>query len=92
MGSTVKSSPPLRGEVDSDSWCAYGQDRDGWALPDAGICAVAEELHLCIVVFGATGDLAEKKTFPSLASLYNRGYVYVSRHAKCHLGQQSPDV
>ena len=71
----AQSSAMLRGEVDPDARCAYGLDRNGWAHPDAGICAVAEELHLCIVVFGATGDLAEKKTFPSLASLYNRGCV-----------------
>ena len=78
MASTAQTAPSLRGEVEPDSWCAYGVCRDGWEVPDAGVCSCAEALHLCIVVFGATGDLAEKKTFPSLASLYNRGCVYVS--------------
>lgn len=68
------SNPPaLRG--DDQDWCAYGVDRGCWAFPDAGVCKVAEELHLSIVVFGATGDLAEKKTFPAIASLYNRGFL-----------------
>lgn len=72
---TTSAPPALRGEAVDQDWCAYGNDRNGWAAPDANGCAVAEALHLCIVVFGATGDLAEKKTFPSLASLYIRGCV-----------------
>lgn len=48
----------------------YGVDRDSWCMGDA--CSQA--LHLSIVVFGATGDLAAKKTFPALAALHSRGY------------------
>jgi glucose-6-phosphate 1-dehydrogenase len=31
--------------------------------------------HLTIIVFGASGDLAKKKTYPTLFELYNLGYL-----------------
>lgn len=35
----------------------------------------ADEAHLTIVVLGASGDLAKKKTFPALFSLYCEGFL-----------------
>jgi glucose-6-phosphate 1-dehydrogenase len=32
-------------------------------------------LNLSIVVLGASGDLAKKKTFPALLALHSKGYV-----------------
>lgn len=57
--------------------CPYGVDRDAWG-PDTCPCS-STEVHLTVVVFGATGDLAEKKTFPALAALYMRGCVRLSQ-------------
>ena len=49
---------------------AYGVERDDWAEQTdkckSGIC-------LTVIVFGATGDLAGKKTFKSLCTLYSKG-------------------
>jgi Glucose-6-phosphate dehydrogenase, NAD binding domain len=51
---------------------AYGTDRDDWQEKTdkckSGTC-------LTVIVFGATGDLAAKKTFKSLCTLYTRGCV-----------------
>ena len=41
-------------------------------------CKVPHKLCFTVVVFGASGDLAKKKTFPALFLLYSRGYA-VSR-------------
>jgi Glucose-6-phosphate dehydrogenase, NAD binding domain len=46
----------------------YGVDRADWK---ESTCS--RELCLTVVVLGATGDLAAKKTFPSLAALFYRG-------------------
>lgn len=52
--------------------CPYGVDRDSWCQEST---STTQALHLSIVVLGATGDLAAKKTFPALAALHSRGYV-----------------
>eukprot|EP00892_Ulva_mutabilis_P000019 jgi/Ulvmu1/10017/UM059_0066.1 len=52
--------------------CPYGVDRDNWCQEST---SSAQALHLSIVVFGATGDLAAKKTFPALAALHSRGFL-----------------
>jgi Glucose-6-phosphate dehydrogenase, NAD binding domain len=73
----------------------YGVDRDSW---DHGACSgAAPDLHLTVVVLGATGDLAEKKTIPALESLYTRGCVRVfvafygqSSRLVCTAGSPAP--
>ncbi len=37
-------------------------------------CKVPKKLCFTVVVLGASGDLAKKKTFPALFLLYSRGY------------------
>ena len=60
---------------------AYGTERDEWqeetARCKSGVC-------LTVIVFGATGDLAAKKTFKSLATLYNKGCALVSGWTALH--------
>lgn len=41
--------------------------RDDWD------CKVCPDITLNIVVLGASGDLAKKKTFPALFALYRQG-------------------
>lgn len=41
--------------------------RDDWD------CKVSPDITLSIVVLGASGDLAKKKTFPALFALYRQG-------------------
>jgi hypothetical protein len=62
----------------------YGTDRDSWSRggDEAPTAAETSTLCLTIILFGATGDLARKKTFPSIASLYLRGYV--CQHSAMH--------
>ena len=48
----------------------YGTDRSSWAGEEP---VAKQDVFITCVIFGATGDLAAKKTFPCLASLYNRG-------------------
>ena len=36
-------------------------------------CFIANKLVLTVVVLGASGDLAKKKTFPALFTLFKRG-------------------
>lgn len=38
-------------------------------------CFIENKLVLTVVVLGASGDLAKKKTFPALFTLFKRGYV-----------------
>ena len=38
-------------------------------------CKVPKKLCFTVVVLGASGDLAKKKTFPALFLLYSRGYA-----------------
>jgi hypothetical protein len=40
---------------------------------------VPADLTLSIVVLGASGDLAKKKTFPALYALYAQGWVFFVR-------------
>lgn len=54
--------------------CPYGVDRDSWCPENASAAVEKHVLHLTVVVLGATGDLAAKKTFPALAALHSRGY------------------
>ncbi|PSC70121.1 glucose-6-phosphate 1-cytoplasmic isoform [Micractinium conductrix] len=44
-------------------------DRDHWH------CCVAGELCLTVVVLGASGDLASKKTYPALQFLFQKGFL-----------------
>lgn len=48
-------------------------------------CFIANKLALTVVVLGASGDLAKKKTFPALFTLFKRGYVMLinRRYALC---------
>ena len=41
-------------------------------------CKVPKNLCFTVVVLGASGDLAKKKTFPALYLLFSRGYVLQS--------------
>lgn len=45
--------------------------RDEWSAIDAD--TMHNELRLSIVVFGASGDLAKKKTYPALFELFRKG-------------------
>lgn len=36
-------------------------------------CDIAKKICLSIVVLGASGDLAKKKTFPALFTLFKKG-------------------
>eukprot|EP01025_Chloroclados_australasicus_P008065 TRINITY_DN12781_c1_g1_i1.p1 TRINITY_DN12781_c1_g1~~TRINITY_DN12781_c1_g1_i1.p1 ORF type:complete len:534 (-),score=88.82 TRINITY_DN12781_c1_g1_i1:292-1893(-) len=54
--------------------CPYGVDRDAWQ-PEAVGDVCSDCTCLTVVVLGATGDLAKKKTFPALARLFVRGYL-----------------
>lgn len=47
----------------------YASDRDHWT------CGIAGSLCLTIVVAGASGDLAAKKTYPALQFLFNHGFL-----------------
>ncbi len=38
-------------------------------------CFIANKLVLTVVVLGASGDLANKKTFPALFTLFKKGCV-----------------
>ena len=46
---------------------------------------VPKRLCFTVVVLGASGDLAKKKTFPALYLLFSRGYVQVL--FACTIGQ-----
>lgn len=41
-------------------------------------CCDTNKLALSIVVLGASGDLAKKKTYPALFALFEQGYVSAS--------------
>lgn len=36
-------------------------------------CFIANKLVLSVIVLGASGDLAKKKTFPALFTLFRKG-------------------
>jgi hypothetical protein len=40
---------------------------------DEVVCEIATELCISIIVLGASGDLAKKKTFPALFTLHRKG-------------------
>ncbi len=42
-------------------------------LKDEKRCFIANKLVLTVVVLGASGDLAKKKTFPALFTLFRKG-------------------
>jgi len=44
-------------------------------IRDHFVCKVPRDLALSIVVLGASGDLAKKKTFPALFALYSKGFL-----------------
>jgi len=44
-------------------------------------CKVPKKLCFTVVVLGASGDLAKKKTFPALFLLFSRGCVSLVEHA-----------
>ncbi|KAL0658092.1 hypothetical protein Bca4012_078677 [Brassica carinata] len=55
--------------------------------------AVSESRSLSIIVLGATGDLAKKKTFPALFNLYHQGFlnpdeVHIFGYARTKLSDQ----
>lgn len=43
------------------------------SLRDDWDCKIPSDITLSIVVLGASGDLAKKKTFPALFALYRQG-------------------
>ncbi len=43
------------------------------AVKDEKKCFIANKLVLTVVVLGASGDLAKKKTFPALFTLFRKG-------------------
>lgn len=43
------------------------------AVKDERRCFIANKLVLSVVVLGASGDLAKKKTFPALFTLFRKG-------------------
>ena len=42
-------------------------------VKDETKCFIANKLVLSVVVLGASGDLAKKKTFPALFTLFRKG-------------------
>lgn len=48
---------------------------------DSVQCKVPKKLCFTVVVLGASGDLAKKKTFPALFLLFSRGYIFCIQHA-----------
>ena len=42
-------------------------------VKDEKKCFIANKLVLTVVVLGASGDLAKKKTFPALFTLFRKG-------------------
>ncbi|XP_057820593.2 glucose-6-phosphate 1-dehydrogenase, cytoplasmic isoform [Cryptomeria japonica] len=58
--------------------------------PDQRLKSTSESSCLSIVVLGASGDLAKKKTFPALFNLYHQGFlqpkdVYIFGYARTQL-------
>jgi hypothetical protein len=48
-------------------------------------CSIANKLCLTVVVLGASGDLAKKKTFPALFTLFKRGCApHAQQQWSCH--------
>ncbi len=43
------------------------------AVKEERRCFIANKLVLTVVVLGASGDLAKKKTFPALFTLFRKG-------------------
>lgn len=54
------------------------------SLRDDFQCKISCDLTLSVVVLGASGDLAKKKTFPALYALYSKKYATVTCNA-CRL-------
>ena len=46
---------------------------------------VPETICLTIVVLGASGDLAKKKTYPALFQLHSKGSVCLDKIEKCDI-------
>ncbi|GFR42548.1 hypothetical protein Agub_g3455, partial [Astrephomene gubernaculifera] len=47
--------------------------RDEWHADE--VDSLGKQLRLSIVVFGASGDLAKKKTYPALYELFKKGFL-----------------
>ena len=66
------------GEVQAAFPCSvdpYAVDRACW--DEAGVPCANKEIAMSIIVLGASGDLAKKKTFPAIAALHARkGYAF----------------
>nr|XP_010912860.1 glucose-6-phosphate 1-dehydrogenase, cytoplasmic isoform isoform X2 [Elaeis guineensis] len=62
--STSRNNSLERNSFRSES---FSEDRDQEVIPDVGC--------LSIVVLGASGDLAKKKTFPALFNLFRQGFL-----------------
>ncbi|RAL46917.1 unnamed protein product [Cuscuta campestris] len=59
----------------SDKWCVEKRGVVGNESVGGDIGGVTETGCLSIVVLGASGDLAKKKTFPALFNLYRQGFL-----------------
>jgi hypothetical protein len=68
--------PPSALHVHRSAGARHGSLRDEWSYPPP---QCAEDLNLSIVVLGASGDLAKKKTFPALLALHSKGCVHVQQ-------------
>ena len=51
-------------------------------------CFIENKLVLTVVVLGASGDLAKKKTFPALFTLFKRGYATFLMAGHALMGKQ----
>lgn len=52
---------------------SYNRLQSMASLRDDWDCKIPPDITLSIVVLGASGDLAKKKTFPALFALYKQG-------------------
>lgn len=59
--------PSIYNGCDTDP---YAVDRSCWQEEEEQTKSRTKELHLTVVVIGASGDLAKKKTFPALAAIF----------------------
>ncbi|KAL8093212.1 hypothetical protein AgCh_035195 [Apium graveolens] len=72
----------------SDKWCL--EKRSTPVVEDDTEAPFSEDGCLSIVVLGASGDLAKKKTFPALFNLYHQGFlqshkVYIFGYARTNI-------
>ena len=68
MASVTVTAPPKGSAGESKTSTIFRQSTDASFMPHT-------REALTVVVLGASGDLAKKKTYPSLFKLYLKGYL-----------------